>query len=586
MATDIKTEITRIKQAKSDIRSVIESKGVEVDPRATIDKYASFIKDIGDIELIDAEFNSNGDYTAPSGQAYQNVTVDVTFTPTLQNKTITTNGSYTADQGYDGLGTVTVDVQPGGGESYITAYYSITTYDYYNNTDAWSGRIINSLTNVIEEWIDGVQVTPMTDTYQFSMNIVHTVKFVYDPQHNETVANMFDYYGITPMYVDWSHFTGTINYSGRVNYAELLPNIVKPVPLLNLEPKIIQQNTTDLTNVTVGIGNSSHACVVYNHPTLASYDNKIIYNKTNNQIVKYYSSIYEFLYVPEFLSNGAVIDTTALGGTIERYYINDNIDELHTATNGGNMIFTGTTPPDVIDFANEMWDATTIFVPNSSQQAYYDTILNTSTYTDMSKFDIRPVCKFLCEYNWTATQHQERGTFYVANRGWQRFSIVKLYDAQDNLVAEVADGGMAFDPSKSLPTYGTYRAELYCRNFDGWEFPELQNDTDAVVIDASDVYYTRVGDFRLSGLRYLEELIMPASATDLANGFLWNCPKITKVTLLSQSVPGINVDNAFLADEGATRPCPDVIVYDVAAYRADGNWAFLEGDGRINLVQA
>ena len=79
---------------------------------------------------------------------------------------------------------------------------------------------------------------------------------------------------------------------------------------------------------------------------------------------------------------------------------------------------------------------------------------------------------------------------------------------------------------------------------------------------------------------------MPASVTDLSYGFLYNCPKITKVTLLSQSVPTINTENAFLADDGATRPCPDVIVYDVAAYRADANWEYLEQDGRINLVQA
>lgn len=478
------------------------------------------------------------------------------------------------------------EVQPGGGESYIVAYYYLNPWDYYNNTDTWGGRITNSLTNVIEEWIDGVQVTPMTEFYQFSMSIVHTVKFVYDPQHNETVANMFEFGGTPPIYVDWSHFTGTINYSGRVSYSELLQNVTKPVPLYSLDNKIVQQNTTDLTNVSVGIGNTQHACVVYDHPTLASYANKIIYYKRNNQILKYYSGYYESLYVPEFLSNRAVIDTTALGGVdrIERYCMNSNIAELHTATNGGSMIFTGTTPPNVIDFVNEIGDTVTIFVPNSSQQAYRDKILNTSTQTDMSKFNIKPVCKFKCEYDWTAAQQQDRGSFYVVKRDWGG-DIVKLYDAQDNLVAELAEGGMAFNPS-NLPAYGRYRADLYRRNYDGWEFPDFSNDTDAVKIDASDVYYTRVGDWRISGLNYLEELIMPASATDLSYGFLWNCPRITKVTLLSQSVPTINTENAFLADGGATRPCPDVFVYDVAAYRADGNWSYLENDGRINLVQA
>lgn len=478
------------------------------------------------------------------------------------------------------------EVQPGGGESYIVAYYCINHYDYYNNPDTWGGRIINSLTNVIEQWIDGVQVTPMTNTYHFSMGNVHTVKFVYDPQHNETVANMFEFGGTSPICVDWSHFTGTINYSGFTNYSELLQNITKPVPLTNLDNKIVQQNTTDLTNVSVGIGNTNHANVVYDHPTLASYDGKIIYNKRNNQILKYYGGNYDFLYVPESLSNGAVIDTTALGDRFERYYMNDNIAELHTGNVWGSaIIFTGTTPPDVIDFVNGKIEPTTIFVPNASQQAYRDKILATSTEKDMSKIEIKPVCKFRCEYNWTATQEQERERLYVVTSGFGKCGIVKLYDAQDNLIAEVADAGMFCNPS-NFPAYGRYRADLYCRNYDGWEFPEIQNETDAVKIDASDVYYTRVGDWRISGLKYLEELIMPASATDLSYGFLYECPRITKVTLLSQSVPGINTENAFIADGGATRPCPDVFVYDVAAYRADGNWSYLENDGRINLVQA
>lgn len=38
-----------------------------------------------------------------------------------QNKTITENGTYTADSGYTGLGTVTVDVASGGGENRLTA---------------------------------------------------------------------------------------------------------------------------------------------------------------------------------------------------------------------------------------------------------------------------------------------------------------------------------------------------------------------------------------------------------------------------------------------------------------------------------
>ncbi len=37
--------------------------------------------------------------------------------PTLQNKVITENGTYTADSGFDGLGEVTVEVESSGGSS-------------------------------------------------------------------------------------------------------------------------------------------------------------------------------------------------------------------------------------------------------------------------------------------------------------------------------------------------------------------------------------------------------------------------------------------------------------------------------------
>lgn len=59
-----------------------------------------------------------------------------------QNKTINANGTYTADQDYDGLGTVTVNVQPQGVQ-YLTGYYMVTeasnSYKILNNTNNISG---------------------------------------------------------------------------------------------------------------------------------------------------------------------------------------------------------------------------------------------------------------------------------------------------------------------------------------------------------------------------------------------------------------------------------------------------------------
>ena len=50
--------------------------------------------------------------------------------PVLQNKTITENGTYTADSGYDGLGSVTVEVESSDGSLFQT--YNISA-KYFNS---------------------------------------------------------------------------------------------------------------------------------------------------------------------------------------------------------------------------------------------------------------------------------------------------------------------------------------------------------------------------------------------------------------------------------------------------------------------
>lgn len=75
-------------------------------------------KDAGEeIILQDKTITENGEYTADDGyDALNKVIVNVPTTEvTLQDKTITENGTYTADDGFAGLGKVIVDVASSGG---------------------------------------------------------------------------------------------------------------------------------------------------------------------------------------------------------------------------------------------------------------------------------------------------------------------------------------------------------------------------------------------------------------------------------------------------------------------------------------
>ena len=75
------------------------------------------------IATTSLDVTTNGTYTAPSGYAYTPVSVNVSSSPTLQNKTVspsTSQQTVQADSGYDGLDTVTVDAMPSGSATPIS----------------------------------------------------------------------------------------------------------------------------------------------------------------------------------------------------------------------------------------------------------------------------------------------------------------------------------------------------------------------------------------------------------------------------------------------------------------------------------
>lgn len=127
------------------------------EPESRAERYLKEIIDNGggggDISLIELAANANGVYTPGTGKAYKKATVSVL--PTLQNKTVTENGAVTADQGYDGLGTVTVNVSGGGGGSpgvYVGTENPLSSLG--DDGDYYYKRIPSNLTGLKRSYVE------------------------------------------------------------------------------------------------------------------------------------------------------------------------------------------------------------------------------------------------------------------------------------------------------------------------------------------------------------------------------------------------------------------------------------------------
>ncbi|MBQ1758967.1 MAG: leucine-rich repeat protein [Prevotella sp.] len=77
-------------------------------PSGNMDGYDEVVVDVPQATLGELSVTENGVYEPTSVDGYNRVEVDVN--PPLQDKTITTNGTFTADSGYYGLDEVTVDI--------------------------------------------------------------------------------------------------------------------------------------------------------------------------------------------------------------------------------------------------------------------------------------------------------------------------------------------------------------------------------------------------------------------------------------------------------------------------------------------
>ena len=99
----------------TDVSSAIKQKTGDNTPipASDFDTEILSIETGGNYQSKTLNVTQNGNYNLLPDQefdALSNVNISVSVSPVLQNKTVTENGSYSADSGYDGLGTVIVNV--------------------------------------------------------------------------------------------------------------------------------------------------------------------------------------------------------------------------------------------------------------------------------------------------------------------------------------------------------------------------------------------------------------------------------------------------------------------------------------------
>lgn len=138
-----------------------------------------------------------------------------------QNKTINANGTYTADQGYDGLGTVTVDVPDVQWPTYLTVTYVAT-----DPTDNF--QILNNTTGIDSYRIKGTQ-TWLSPSMSILVSNAGEVVIEYQLIDRTTIPGVFN--GITTISkVEIPSGVTTISGDGFYGCS----NLVSIAPLTNL----------------------------------------------------------------------------------------------------------------------------------------------------------------------------------------------------------------------------------------------------------------------------------------------------------------------------------------------------------------
>lgn len=619
MAKTIMDEIKRIQEAKIKLRNVIESKGVAVDPEATIDKYPVFVENIGDITLEDISITANDTYTAPEGKAYKTVDVNVSASANLQTLTVTANNTYTPTapvDGYDevivnvqpnlttlnatsndtytptspyvGYSEVTVNVQPGVQESSVTLYYNMNQEKLYNNsymTDDESWWIFNPdgggsalMQNVDKMYIDGVLQNSIEWKHKFTTGGMHTVKLVLKSNANEIPDWSLRGY----KYIDTRNFTGTLgvlDYNMNENFYILPENITLGGPggggyYYLPASTSLRQNDHRL------------AFPFWVDKTHQSYTNNVngsLVMDSNNNVVGLQGRVF----IPESVTD---FQPESIQDYAQKIVLPKTLTAFHGVQSGaGTLAFLGTTPPTITPLAGYGQAEGPVFVPSGSESAYYTAFTNAG-WGNMAA-NTQVISTVTASFTYASGDSGIVITNNCESATEGNMLLVEIYDSNNHCIFQECPTNELNIMGELLNGYGNYTVKIYFvdKVYSWWESPHhfFANST-ATSVDFSGMVTREFGRYNIYNAPNLTEVTLSDAITSIGEQNFNSCGNLSKVYINAPQPPyidGSGTGSGNFENSNGGNPI-DVIVPDASVYRQDAEWANLESRGLITLVTA
>lgn len=591
MATTIIDELKRIQESKINMRSAIESKGVGVDPEATIDKYPDFIKQIeggGSAPVLDTlNVTANGTYVPTSPvDGYDKVIVNVPAPAiSLQNKSVTENGTYTADQGYDGLGTVTVNVSGGGSqENYITLYFKIIQDVLYNNSymtnsDSWYifnpdyGTGDTLMANIDKMYIDGVLQNQIVSSHKFTSSGVHTVKLVFKEN-----ANVIPDYSLRGYhFIDLTHFTGTV---GLLDFNMNEPFF--PLPENSTIGGVAGGGSyylpasTDFRQNDKRIGGLPF-WVDVNHKNYTNNANGTLVMDSNKNIIALGGSVF----IPDTVTTFNPANISIQFYTKKIVFSKELTDYYGIHSVAGTLAFLRDVPPTITPDYGEAEGK--VFVPSGSESVYKTAFTNAG-WTNMAA-NVNPINVAKATFTYASGDDGIIIANEMDEASNNNVLLVEIYDSNSNIVWRECPTNDLNIMGEMLNGYGNYTVKMYFvdKVYDWSADPHcLFNYSTATSVDFSGMVTANFGYRIIAAMPNVTEVTLSDSITSIGRENFYNCPNLSKVVIMAQQPPTVSSSSDVFASSNGGNPI-DVIVPDPSAYEADGEWAALKANGLIKF---